>query len=39
MVAFLNATTVSSRDRGENLFESVAIGAGAGLRLLLNKRL
>jgi hypothetical protein len=38
MVAFLNATTVSSRDRGENLFESVAIGAGAGLRLLLNKR-
>lgn len=38
MVAFLNATTVSSRDSGENLFESVAIGAGGGLRLLLNKR-
>jgi hypothetical protein len=38
MVAFLNATTVSSRDGGENLFESVAIGTGAGLRLLLNKR-
>jgi hypothetical protein len=38
MVAFLNATTVSSHDRGENLFESVAIGGGAGLRLLLNKR-
>ena len=38
MVAFLNATTVSSTDRGENLFESVAIGGGAGLRLLLNRR-
>jgi len=38
MVAFLNATTVSSRDRDEHLFESVAIGGGAGLRLLLNKR-
>ena len=38
LVAFLNATTVSSRDRGENLFESSAIGAGAGLRLLLNKQ-
>ncbi len=38
MVAFLNATTVSSRDRDEHLFDSVAIGGGAGLRLLLNKR-
>lgn len=38
MVAFLNATTVSSRDRGESLFDSVAIGAGTGVRLLLNKR-
>ena len=38
MVAFLNATTISSHDTGENLFDSVAIGAGAGLRLLLNKR-
>jgi outer membrane protein assembly factor BamA len=38
MVAFLNATTVSSRDHGEHLFDSVALGAGAGLRLLLNKR-
>ena len=38
MVAFLNATTVSSQDRGEHLFDSVAIGGGAGLRLLLNKR-
>ena len=38
MVAFLNATTVSSRDRDEHLFDSVAIGGGAGVRLLLNKR-
>jgi len=38
MVAFLNATTVSSRDQGEHLFESVAIGGGGGLRLLLNRR-
>jgi hypothetical protein len=38
MVAFLNATTVSSRDRDEHLFDSVAVGGGAGLRLLLNKR-
>ena len=38
MVAFVNATTVSSRDRDEHLFDSVAIGGGAGVRLLLNKR-
>ena len=38
MVAFLNATTVSSQDHDEQLFDSLAIGGGAGLRLLLNKR-
>ena len=38
MVAFLNATTVSNLESGEHLFDSAAPGAGAGLRLLLNKR-
>jgi hypothetical protein len=38
MVAFLNATTVTNRQDGERLFDRVALGAGAGLRLLINKR-
>ena len=38
MVAFLNATTISNLDQDERLFDSVAIGAGAGFRLLINKR-
>jgi hypothetical protein len=38
MVAFVNATTVSNLAQEERLFESVAIGGGAGLRLLINKR-
>lgn len=38
VVAFLNATTISNLDRDERLFDSVAIGSGAGLRLLINKR-
>jgi outer membrane protein assembly factor BamA len=38
MVAFLNTTTVTSLDTGERLFDSVATAAGAGLRLLINKR-
>lgn len=38
MVAFLNATTISNLDQDERLFDSVAIGAGAGLRVLINKR-
>jgi outer membrane protein assembly factor BamA len=37
-VAFANATTVSNRQAGESLFDHVAPGGGAGLRLLLNKR-
>lgn len=38
MVAFLNATTVSNLGQDERLFDSVAIGGGAGVRLLINKR-
>ena len=38
MVAFLNATSVSNLAQDERLFDSVAIGGGAGLRLLINKR-
>ena len=37
-VAFLNTTTVDNRETGEKLFDSVAPGAGLGLRVLLNKR-
>jgi Omp85 superfamily domain len=37
-VAFANATTVSNRSAGEQLFDRLAPGGGAGLRLLLNKR-
>jgi outer membrane protein assembly factor BamA len=38
MVAFANATTISNRQAGERLFDNFAPGAGAGLRVLLNKR-
>jgi outer membrane protein assembly factor BamA len=38
MVAFLNTESVSSRETGERLFDSFATGAGAGLRVMLNKR-
>jgi outer membrane protein assembly factor BamA len=38
MVAFVNATTVADRSSGQRLFDRVAPGAGAGLRLLINKR-
>jgi outer membrane protein assembly factor BamA len=38
MTAFLNATTISNRQGGEQLFDNFAPGGGAGLRLLLNKR-
>ena len=38
MVAFVNATTISNRQSGEQLFDHFAAGAGAGLRVLLNKR-
>ena len=37
-VAFLNATTVSNSQAGESLFDHVAPGGGAGLRVLLNKQ-
>lgn len=38
MVAFLNTTTIQNEAEGESLFDHVAPGGGAGLRLLLNKR-
>ena len=38
MVAFVNTTTISNRQGGEQLFDNFAPGGGAGLRLLLNKR-
>jgi outer membrane protein assembly factor BamA len=38
IAAFVNMTTVSNRDTGEQLFDSVAIGGGAGVRLLLHKQ-
>jgi hemolysin activation/secretion protein len=38
MVAFLNTTTLSNSGSGERLFDNFAPGAGAGLRILLNKR-
>jgi len=37
MVVFLNATTISNLQNDERLFESAALGAGAGLRVLVNK--
>jgi outer membrane protein assembly factor BamA len=38
MVAFVNTTSISNRQSGEQLFDNFAAGGGAGLRLLLNKR-
>lgn len=38
MVAFLNTETLSDSQTGQKLFDSFATGAGAGLRLMLNKR-
>jgi hypothetical protein len=38
MVAFLNTTTVTNLADDERLFDSFATAAGAGLRLLINKR-
>jgi outer membrane protein assembly factor BamA len=38
MVAFLNTTTLTNLQNDEHLFDDFATGAGAGLRLLLNKR-
>jgi outer membrane protein assembly factor BamA len=38
MVVFLNATTLANSESGERLFDNFAPGAGAGLRVLLNKR-
>jgi outer membrane protein assembly factor BamA len=38
MVVFVNTTTASNLQGGERLFDSFATGAGAGLRLSINKR-
>jgi outer membrane protein assembly factor BamA len=38
MVAFVNTTTVTNLQNDEQLFDSAAPGAGAGLRVLINKR-
>jgi len=38
MVAFLNTQTLSNQQTGERLFDSVATGAGFGLRVMLNRR-
>jgi outer membrane protein assembly factor BamA len=38
MVAFVNSTSISNRQSGEHLFDNFAVGGGAGLRVLLNKR-
>lgn len=37
MVVFVNTTTISNLQNDERLFESAALGAGAGLRVLVNK--
>jgi hypothetical protein len=37
MVGFVTITTVSNKQTGEKLFDSLAPSAGGGLRLLLNK--
>ena len=38
LVVFVNATTVTNLDADEKLFDSYAPAAGAGLRVLFNKR-
>ncbi|HEY7293071.1 MAG TPA: hypothetical protein VH583_24765 [Vicinamibacterales bacterium] len=38
MVAFVNTSTLTNLDAGEHLFDSFAPAAGAGLRVLFNKR-
>jgi outer membrane protein assembly factor BamA len=38
MVLFTTMTTVSNKETGEKLFDSVAPSVGGGLRLLINKR-
>jgi outer membrane protein assembly factor BamA len=38
MVVFANATSVADTSKGQALFDRVAPGGGAGLRLLMNKR-
>jgi outer membrane protein assembly factor BamA len=38
MVMFVNTTTASNLQGGEAMFDSFATGAGAGLRLSINKR-
>jgi hypothetical protein len=38
IVAFVNATTIGSRSTGDDLFDSVAFAAGAGMRFLIHKQ-
>jgi outer membrane protein assembly factor BamA len=38
MVAFVNTQTLSDADAGEKLFDTMATGAGVGLRLMMNKQ-
>jgi len=38
MVVFVNTTTASNLENGEKIFDSFATGAGAGLRVSINKR-
>ena len=38
VVTFLNAATFRDPATGEKLFDSMAVGGGAGLRLLFSKR-
>jgi hypothetical protein len=38
IVAFVNTETLSNQQAGEQLFDSFATGAGAGLRVMLRKR-
>jgi outer membrane protein assembly factor BamA len=38
MVVFANATSVADTSAGQSLFDRVAPGGGAGLRVLMNKR-
>jgi hypothetical protein len=38
VVTFLNVTTASNEQTGEELFESGAVGGGFGFRFLLHKR-
>ena len=38
MAAFVNVTTIGNRSTGEHIFDSAAVGGGAGLRFLVHKQ-